>query len=221
MHLITRFRNTGSGVSPDYNRPLKTTMAVVLLTLGALAISACSSGPPPRLYLLESSVQADDSESAEQSDISALGISRVTLPGYASDARIATLLNNGVVRQLDSERWAEDPEDAITRLFAERLRTRASATVLVEPWPRNYRPEARVEVIIDKLLRRIDGGAQISGQIQLLSGDGRDLMQSIAFDERALGRTVDVAEFFEAVAVIIDEAARVAIEVLLTTRQQS
>jgi hypothetical protein len=75
--------------------------------------------------------------------------------------------------------------------------------------------------MLDKLLRRADGGAQISGQIQLLSGDGRSLLQSIAFEERAVGRTSNSTEFFRAVAVIIDEAARVAIEFLQTNRRPS
>lgn len=203
-------------------RIIRKARAMTLIVSTMLLFSACGSGPPPRLYLLERPpVPADASDSIAQSTINALGISEVKVPGYASDTRIANLKSNGVVVQIDDERWAEEPEDAITRLFAEQLRRRTGSSVLIEPWPRDYDPEARVEVTVEKLVREPDGGANLSGRIYLISGDGRRLLKALAFNTRASGSSLDATEFFRAVAVIVDELARLSIEALQALEAQS
>jgi len=103
---------------------------LVLLLVGAtLVLTACSGGPPPKLYLLEAPAIDTADQAAEASSLDALGISQVIVPGYASDARIASVEADGVVIQSNGQRWAEEPEESITRLLANRLRQRASATV--------------------------------------------------------------------------------------------
>lgn len=199
-------------MSPFYWRQV-----LLLLVVSAL-LGACSSGPPPRMYLLEAPTFAASNENTELASLNALGISQITLPGYATDARIASLESDGVVIQMDTQRWAEDPEAAMTRYLADRLRQQASATVLVEPWPRDYLPQARVEINFGRLLREPDGGASMSGQILLLSGDGRALLQSVPFEHRVAGSSTHPVEFFNAVAVGIDELVRVAVESLLNQR---
>lgn len=196
--------------------------SAVLLVSIIVLLSACSSGPPPKLYLLQAPAETNEAtENAAQNSIRALGISLVSLPGYASDARIASREGSDLIVQLAEQRWAEEPEDAITRLLAEQLRARAGATVLIEPWPRNYNPQARVEVMIDTLLREPDGGAHISGQINLITGDGRDLLTALSFDTRVRGRSSDVTEFFRAVSVIVDELARLSVDALQNQNPQS
>ncbi len=197
------------------------TVPGIVLGLCVLSLSACGSGPPPRLYLLDSRILEPVSADTVSASITLLGISQVKVPGYANDARIATLLDDGVVAQLDAQRWAEEPEEAITRFLAERLRQQAQATVMVEPWPRDYAPQARVEVSFDRLLRDADGGATLAGQILLLSGDGRKLLQSVPFDQKVLGRSTDSAEFFKSISVGVDAIARVAIETLLSLRSNT
>ena len=73
----------------------------------------------------------------------------------------------------DRERWAEQPRDALSRLLGDRLSLLSDATVLAEPWPRGFDPQVRVEVVFDRLLREASGGAEMAGQISLISGDGR------------------------------------------------
>ena len=203
-------------------RKIKLTRAVFVAVVSMLVLSACRSGPPPRLYLLqEPSISIDAADNASQNAVQALGIKHVKLPGYAVDARIATRQADDVVTRLDDQRWAEEPAEAITRLLGNQLRERAGATVLVEPWPRDYNPQARVEVLIDTLLREPDGGAHISGQIYLVSGDGRKLLEALSFDTRVRGRSTETTEFFRAAAVIVDELARLSIEALLALNTQS
>lgn len=201
---------------------LKPARLHILMSIAfAMMLGACSSGPPPRLYLLEAPAIIAGNESDELSSLQTLGISQITLPGYATDTRIASVDSKGVVVQMDSERWAEDPEAAITRYLANRLRQQANATVMVEPWPRDYIPQARVEINMGRLLREPDGGVSMSGQILLLSGDGRALLQSVPFEHRVVGRATASVEFFKAVAVGIDELVRLAVESLLIEKRQS
>lgn len=186
---------------------------IALLACLLVVVSACGGGPPPKLYLLELPA-TDISESP--SSIDALGIAQITLPGYATDERIASLSSAGVVSQFNDHRWAEEPEVAITRLLAEQLEQHGAKTVLQEPLPRDYKPDARVEVNFSRLLREKHGGASLSGQIQLLSGDGRSLLQLIAFDFAVLGESTGSREYFRAVATGVDEIAQMAIEALTT-----
>lgn len=192
---------------------------LVLLLVGAtLVVSACSGGPPPKLYLLEAPAIDTAEQAAQTVSLDALGISQVVVPGYASDARIASVEADGVVIQSNGHRWAEEPEESVTRLLSNRLRQRASATVLVEPWPRDYSPQARIEVVFDRLLREPDGGASVSGQIHLLSGDGRKLLQSIEFSRVVSGFSLDTTAYFRSIAVAVDDIARIAVESLLNLR---
>ena len=185
--------------------------AIILSSV--FVLSACSSGPPPKLYLLESyGGEAASNDLAKTSGIESLGMSPVVLPGYASDAQIASLKVDGTVYQDDRNRWAEEPMDAITRLLSERLRAHTEATVLVEPWPRDYEPVARVEVSFNKLLRQVDGGAQMTGQILLLSGSGRTLLKAVPFNISHVGFDTDSHVFFLAVAKGIDDIARIAVD---------
>ena len=194
---------------------------VVLLVATSAVLSACSGGPPPRLYLLESPAIDTAEQVATTSSLDALGISQVKMPGYAADERIASVSTDGVVSKNDGQRWAEEPEIAITRLLANRLRLRASATVLVEPWPRDYAPQARIEIMFDRLLREPDGGASLSGQVHLLSGDGRELLQSVEFSRLVPGFSLDSTAYFRSIAVAVDDVARIAVESLTTLRSPS
>ena len=192
---------------------LSLTARVLMVLTMLLALSACSSGPPPTLYLLEPvHAKTDAAELAKKSGIEALGMSPVILPGYATSSKITGLRADGTVIQDDANQWAEEPEDAITRLLAERLRAHTESTVLVEPWPRDFEPSARVEVTFGKFLREPRGGAYMSGQILLLSADGRQLLKAMPFNLRHIGFDVDNRVFFRAVAKGVDDIARQAVE---------
>lgn len=202
-----------------------------ILLLGTLIVcvwlmSACGSGPPPRLYLLEP-LQTDDVSAGLAADelagppLESLGMIKVTLPGYAGNPQIASIAADGSVSQDGAHRWAEEPANAISRLLANRLRERAEATVLIEPWPRDYQPVARVEVVFDRLLREPRGGAEMAGQILLLSGDGRTLLKSVPFEFVLYGRDTARRVFFVAVAKGVDDIAGMAVQALREMRIES
>ena len=187
---------------------------VGLFMIGAItSIAACGGGPPARLYLLEP--VSDSSFKRDDVVLDRLGIAMVTLPGYAKDARIASRREDGSIYLNDDHRWAEAPEEAITRVLAERLRERSGATLLAEPWPRDFEPVARVEVAFDRLLRESLGGVDMAGQILILSGDGRNVLRVQRFQFVHYGQTTDPAEFFVATSHGVDDIARMAVEALL------
>ncbi|MGQ7847944.1 PqiC family protein [Granulosicoccus sp. 3-233] len=196
--------------------------SLACLLAGCWLLSACGGGPPPRLYLLEP-LQGEESleEGSGGPSLEALGMITVSLPGYASTSQISSINADGTVSQDSNHRWAEEPASAISRLLADRLRERADATVLIEPWPRDYRPKARVEVEFDRLLREPRGGADMAGQILLLSGDGRTVLRSVPFEFVLYGRDTAQRVFFVAVAKGIDDIAALAVEALREMRLQS
>lgn len=194
-----------------------------LLLVASLLLSSCIGGPPPRLYLLEPVVPLGDAiqVTGAQLTISAVGMSPITLPGYVRDAGIASLSDSGTVVVDGGNRWAEEPSAAISRVLAERMRALSGATVLIEPWPRDFAPSARVEVAFDRLLREPLGGADMSGQILLLSGDGRSLLRVLPFQFVHYGASTDRRVFFSAVSRGINDIARMTVRALQELNQKS
>ena len=103
------------------------TRALACLLLGTWLLSACSSGPPPRLYLLEP-LKTEEPEQTDSTGptLESLGMVQVTLPGYAGTPQISSINPDGTVTQDTDHRWAEEPATAISRLLADRLRERAA-----------------------------------------------------------------------------------------------
>ena len=191
--------------------------AIVVLGAALLALGACGGGPAPRLYVLEPIVSSPETRAATPDsavELDALGISLVTLPGYARDPRLASRDAGNEISVDDAHRWAEEPDEAITRVFADRLRRHAGATVLIEPWPRNFAPDARVELAFDRLLREPSGGVDAAGQIRLVSGDGRDVLDVRPFRlSRSVGSTAP-GDWFRALARLLDDLARLTVDTL-------
>jgi len=187
-------------------------LLALILAVGFVVIG-CGNGPPPRLYVLESA-EVPLAGPATETVFDALGISSITLPGYARDARVATRDADRRVRIDDSLRWAEDPDEAITRSFAARLRQHAGGVVLVEPWPRDFAPAARIEIDFDRLLREPSGGVDSAGQVRLLSGDGRTVLDVLSFRIERAAEGGDPSAWFGAVAALLDDLARTAVDAL-------
>jgi uncharacterized lipoprotein YmbA len=185
--------------------------------VSAMLVSACGSGPPPRLYLLEPILDPESVQTADS--ISDIGVAVISLPSYASDQRIASRDDLRQITQADKHRWAEEPEEAITRVIADRLRYIAKANVVVEPWPRGFDPQARVEVDFDKLLRENSGGVEMSGQIRIIAGDGRSVEAIRTFQVIHYAESTDFNAYFSAVSAGINDVVRIAISAMHNSAQ--
>ena len=198
---------------PPGPRPLATAAAVALAAVLAAGLATgCASGPRAPRYLLEPA--AVDRVEPLPRALDSLGLEIVTLPGYVEDSSIVGRGPGGVLSVDEGARWSEAPDAALTRTLAESLRLRSGASVLVEPLPRGFEPEARIEIVFDRLLRDAGGGAELGGQVRLVAGDGRRLLSVRTFELARPGRDASDAAFFEALAIAVDDLARLIVTAL-------
>lgn len=196
---MTQFTRHGSTVR-------RVLMSRLLLLTAAAILGACVSGAPPTRYLLEASVVEHPTSTDAQID--AIGLSSIGVPGYIKESSIAVRDRGAKLTFVDHSQWAESPELALTRTLAESLRLHSAADVLVEPLPRGFSPDVRLEIMLDKLLAEPGGVADVSGQVRLISGDGRRLLRVFPFQFYQRGRGGDYDGFFDALSISLDDLAR-------------
>ena len=201
-------RGTAPGAAP---RPASR-LAVAALVAATLWTAGCASGPRAPRYLLEPA--AVDRVEPLPRALDSLGLETVALPGYVEDSSVVGRGAAGTLVVDGGARWSEAPDAALTRTLAESLRLRSGASVLVEPLPRGFEPEARIEVVVDRLLRGASGGAELGGQVRLVAGDGRRLLSVRTFELARPGRDDSGAAFFEALAIAVDDLARLIVAAL-------
>jgi len=169
-------------------------------------MTACLGGPPPKQYLLEPVL--DPVNETNPPSINAVALSVVMVPAYASDQRLASRDEDYKIVYSSEHKWADSPDEAITRVLANRLRVFLEANVIVEPWPRGYEPQARIEVQLDKLIRESSGGAEMSGQIRIIAGDGKSMIGVRTFQFVRYARTTNPDAYFNAVAAGVNDISR-------------
>lgn len=184
----------------------------VLLCCICILVTSCSSGPPARQYLLEPVL--DPINESVPPVINAVALAEVVVPAYASDQRLASRDEQFQIHYEEKTKWADSPDEALTRVLANRLRYYLEANVIVEPWPRSYEPQARIEVQLDKLLREATGGAEMSGQIRIISGDGKKMIDVRTFQFVRYASERTPTAFFAAVAAGVNDISRMAAESL-------
>lgn len=179
-----------------------------IIALSAWVLAGCGSGPSAKLYLLEPVADAQQTRTPTQAQD--IGLAVVKVPGYANSKPIASRVGGTRVVVSDRHQWAEDPDAAITRLLANRMRAYTGGNVIVEPWPRGFEPEARVEFDFDKLLRDENGGAEVAGQLRVISGDGREVIAVRSFQVLHESGGKNLEDFFKALSLAINDIARLA-----------
>ena len=179
-----------------------------LLAFVMVTVTGCLS-PPPRLYLLEPVV--DEKSQRTPTEVQRIGLPVITLPEYADTQSIPTRVDSGRVVLSQHHQWAESPDVAITRVLANRIEAYTGGTALVEPWPRGFETQARIEYDLLKLLRDETGGVEVAGQMRLISGDGDDVIaiESFQFFRESVESESD--DFFYTLSLIINDIARLTI----------
>ena len=146
------------------------TMKRALITLGLSAfVASCSSSPDPFLYTLADSIVPESTITNEQ----IIGLSELTLPAYARNQQITTAISPYRISEDDDHRWAAPPSEALTAALSKALEKNSGSTVLQRPFPAGVRPDVRVSLTFDRMLRGAEGEAEMSGQylIQSAAGD--------------------------------------------------
>ena len=215
MSLDTRVMNRTSIVRRAAIARLSRVVRMCVCAVVVVGLSACFSGPPPARFLLEPAFVP--SAATNEAQLSYIGLITVSVPDYVKETSIAYRGEGPRLRVDENGQWAEAPEGALTRILAESLRMRSGAEVLIEPLPRGFEPDVRVEVDFSTLLAEASGGADMAGQVRLISGDGRSLMsvQSFRMLQRAPGGGRE--GFFYAVSIGVDELSRMIVDSLTET----
>ena len=177
----------------------------LILALAVVTQAGCLS-PPARLYLLEPIV--DEQSQRTPTQVQAIALAVVSLPEYADSQAIPTRINSARVVLSKHHQWAESPDGAITRVLANRIQAFTGGTTLVEPWPRGFEPEARLEYEFHKLLRDEKGGVEVAGQMRLISGDGDDVLAIRSFQYFRETQDNESKDFFYAMSLVINDIAR-------------
>ncbi len=187
---------------------------LIRLLVGCVGILlvGCSSGPPPKQFILEPVL--DPVNESVPPLLDAVALAEVMIPAYAADQRLASRDAQYQIVYDENVKWADSPEEALTRVLANRLRYYLEANVIVEPWPRGYEPQARIEVQLDKILREATGGAEMSGQIRLISGDGKAMIGVRTFQFVRYANSRDPNAFFAAAAAGVNDISRMATDAL-------
>lgn len=188
------------------SRPLSKHLQKLSAVCIVLSLVSCVGGPEPKQYLLEPVF--DIANESVAPNINAIALAEVTVPSYAKDDRLASRSQDYEIEYDTESQWAESPQDALTRVLANRLRYYLESTVVVEPWPRGYEPEARVEVQFDKILREETGGVELAGQIRIISGDGRSMLDVRTFQLVRYANNLNPNAYFAAVSAGVNDISR-------------
>lgn len=106
----------------------------------------------------------------------------VSLPTYAAASEIVVEQDGGALSVVPKAIWADDPVRGVTGALSRSLDLRSTASVASEPWPLAEPADVRLEVRIDRMIAKIDGNFELSGQFAIAAPDGamRESVQRFA-----------------------------------------
>lgn len=149
---------------------------LMLATLGAagLALTACSSGPPPVTYVL--GTPARDGERVQPlTGRPVVEVKPVLVPDYLDTSDIQLRRDGNVVAPSTTGRWAERLSAGVTRAMATELARRLPGLVVATTVPAE-RPARQVLAEIQSFEPRSEGVVVLVGRWRVLDGAARDTL---------------------------------------------
>jgi uncharacterized protein len=109
-------------------------------------------------------------------------VREVSLPAYAAASEIVVEQEGGALTVVPKAVWADDPVRGVTGALARSLDLRSTASVAAEPWPLAQSADVQVEVRIDRMIAKLNGEFELSGQFAIAAPDGaiRESVQRFA-----------------------------------------
>ncbi len=191
-------------------KTMTTTRLLATAAAVALMLSGCAELNPPTLHLLPGLVAHEGAGGGAVSR-EQIALSRIALPDYAEDNAIAFLTGATTVARSMDERWADPLARAATAALANALSGRTGALVLAEPWPPEFDPTLRIDVLVDQFVGALGGLVTLSGEVRVADARQRGLAVVRRFDitAPATGAGFDgvVRGHAEAVGLLADEIA--------------
>lgn len=160
--------------------------ALGMTVVGAAGIlmGACSSSPPPALYVLGSE-PAPVAAATEQAGLPVVEVKPVGLPPYLDTTDLLVRHGSGLFVPSASGRWGERLSAGVTRALVVALASQAPR-VAVTATPPVERPARQVLVDLDAFEPRIDGEVVLVARWSIVDSRGRTL----ASERLSLAETV-------------------------------
>ncbi|WP_233587131.1 membrane integrity-associated transporter subunit PqiC [Pseudorhodobacter sp. E13] len=155
------------------------TLRIAALTLAA-ALPLASCGDTNARFPIASATTETVAKSRVA--VGTIEVRDVSLPAYAAASEIVVEQDSGALTVVPKAIWADDPVRAVTGSLARSLDLRSTASVASEPWPLAEPAAVRVEVRIDRMIAKVDGTFELSGQFAIAAPDGavRETVQRFA-----------------------------------------
>jgi uncharacterized protein len=192
---------------------------LVTLAVSTLTVSSCSTGPPPRLYVLTSLPRAESVPPATGGREISLGIGPVELPQYVNRPQIVMGQQSSELQSAASAQWAEPLQDGFTRVLAENLSLLLTTDrVALFPW-KTFVPEYQIVVEVTHFLGQTGGAVSLVALWSILTKDGREALVSKKSSFRETTGSSEYAALAAAMSRTVAALSRDIAAVLLTLPQ--
>ncbi|MGO4909448.1 membrane integrity-associated transporter subunit PqiC [Pseudorhodobacter sp. W20_MBD10_FR17] len=99
-------------------------------------------------------------------------VREVSLPAYAAASEIVVEQMGGALTVVPKAIWADDPVRGVTGALARSLDLRSTASVAAEPWPLADSADVRIEVRVDRMIAKLNGNFELTGQFAIAAPNG-------------------------------------------------
>lgn len=185
------------------NRSLVQTIVIGALWL--FSLSACSTSPQPRLYIIEPMVRSTHTQVDESLTVT---VGPITLPGHLDHKGIMTHDQRYRVNLAEFDRWAEPLDDNIVRVMCENLSLLIPSEQVIA-----YPLHTALDVDYSVRIRIIEFGSNPDGQVVLKAAwmihDSADNPVNVSRTRFSTPRRGDdVVALVEAMSVAIEQLSR-------------
>lgn len=155
------------------------TLRIIAITLAA-ALPLMSCGDTNARFPIATASLAPVSKARVA--VRTIEVRDVSLPAYAAASEIVMEQEGGALSVVPKAIWADDPVRGVTGALTRSLDLRSTASVAAEPWPLAEPAAVRLEVRVDRMIARMDGNFELSGQFALAAPDNaiRESVQRFA-----------------------------------------
>lgn len=149
---------------------MRLTPALILAGLVMLALAACASDKPTRLYVLTATTEKP---AATSPNGLAIGIGPITLPKYLDRPQIVTSVETNSLDQANFDQWGGDLNDNITRVLATNLSNLlATDRVSLYPWKDGAPVDYQVTLDVSRFEQDKDGSSVLNVFWSIINKEG-------------------------------------------------
>ena len=138
----------------------------------ALVLPLLGCGEDARYLIASGPAEIGGTSREARVRVRTIEVRDVSLPAYASASEIVVEQADGSLKPVSKSVWADDPVRGVTGALARAIDARSTATVAAEPWPLLDPADVQVEVRVDRMVARLAGGFEFTGQYAISAPSG-------------------------------------------------